>query len=118
VILSDFWDAPGPTLEALSRFLHRKFEVLLLHVVHPHELDLPAVHAARFRDLETEEEVEVEPEEIRAAYRDAARERMDALAREANNRCISYSLVRTDRPYLDAIEAFLGFRGRNTWTRR
>ena len=113
IVLSDFWDDPDVTFEALSRFLHRKFEILLLHVVHPHELDLPGVNAARFHDLETHEEIEVEPEEIRAAYRESARCRVDRLAREANLRRISHALVHTDRPYLDAIEAYLGFRGTN-----
>jgi uncharacterized protein (DUF58 family) len=118
VVLSDFWDETDQTFEALSRFLHRKFEILLLHVAHPDELDLPPVHAARFHDLETHEEVEVEVDEIRAAYREAARRRADALAREANQRRISYALVRTNRPYLDAIEAYLGFRGGNNFSAR
>ena len=118
IVLSDFWDDTEKTLEALSRFIHRKFEVLLLHVVHPHELDLPAVHAARFRDLETNQEVEVEPEEIRAAYRESARQRMDAFAREASLRRISHALVHTHRAYLDAIEAYLGFRDRNNLSAR
>jgi hypothetical protein len=98
--------------------VHRKFEILLLQVVHPHEQDLPGVHAARFHDLETHEEVEVEPEEIRAAYRESAHQRTDALAREAHHRRISHALVHTDRPYLDAIEAYLGFRGSNTLSAR
>jgi uncharacterized protein (DUF58 family) len=113
VVLSDFWDDTAQTFEALSRFLHRKFEILLLHVAHPHEMDLPDVAMARFHDLETHEEIEVEPEEIRAAYRDASRQRSAALAREANSRGITYALVDSSRPYLDAIEAYLGFRGRN-----
>ncbi len=118
VVLSDFWDETDKTFEALSRFLHRKFEILLLHVAHPDELDLPPVQAARFHDLETHEEVEVEVDEIRAAYREAARRRADALAREANQRRISYAMVWTNRPYLDAIEAYLGFRGGNNSSTR
>jgi len=118
IVISDFWDEPERTFEALSRFLHRKFEVLLLHIVHPDEMDLPVVHAARFHDMETSEEVEIDPEEIRAAYVEAARERIEALAREAHSRCISHALVHTDRPYLDAIEAYIGFRGTNTMARR
>jgi len=118
VVLSDFWDDTEQTFEALSRFLHRKFEILLLQVAHPDELDLPAVQAARFHDLETHEEVEVEVEEIREAYRESARRRADALAREANQRRISHALVRTNRPYLDAIEAYLGFRGGNNFSAR
>jgi len=113
VVLSDFWDDTAQTFEALSRFLHRKFEILLLHVAHPHEMDLPDMAMARFHDVETHEEIEVEPEEIRAAYREASRARSAALAREANSRGITYALVDSTRPYLDAIEAYLGFRGRN-----
>ena len=113
VVLSDFWDDTDAGFDALSQFLHRKFEILLLHVVHPDELNLPAVQAARFEDMETHEQVEVEPEEIRIAYRDTVRQRIEAIAREANNRRISHAVVNTGRPYLDAIEAYMGFRGKN-----
>ncbi len=118
VVLSDFWDDPDQTFDALSRFLHRKFEILLLQVVHPHELDLPAVNAARFQDLETHGVVEVEPEEIRAAYRELTRQRVDRLAHEASLRRMTHALVHTNKPYLEAIEAYLGFRGANTFSRR
>jgi uncharacterized protein (DUF58 family) len=114
IVLSDFWDEPDPTFEALSRFLHRKFEILLLQIVHPHELDLYRVNAARFHDMETHESIEVEPEEIRAAYREAAKQWVDKIAGEAHHRGIDHALVHTNRPYLDALEAYLGFRGRNT----
>ena len=40
------------------------------------------------------------------------------LAREAHSRRITHALVHTDRPYLEAIEAYLGFRGRNTLSER
>jgi hypothetical protein len=86
--------------------------------VHPHELDLYHVHAARFHDMETHESVEVEPEEIRAAYRESTRQWVDTVAREAHNRRISHALVHTDQPYLDAIEGYLGFRGRNILSTR
>ncbi len=118
VVLSDFWDDLDPTFEALSRFQHRKFEVLLLQIVNPHELDLYHVHAARFHDMETHESIEVEPDEIREAYRDSAREWVERTAAAAHLRGMSHAVVGTDRPYLDAIEAYLGFRGRNTLSTR
>ncbi len=113
VILSDFWDDPAEMFDALGQFLHRKFEILLLHVADPDELSLPAVSAARFQDMETNEQVEVEPDEIHAAYREGAQRRMDWIARQANERCIAHAVVNTRQPYLDAIEAYLGFRGNN-----
>jgi uncharacterized protein (DUF58 family) len=118
IVLSDFWDEPERTFEALSRFLHRKFEILLLQIMNPHELDLHRVHAACFHDMETHESVEVEPEEIRAAYRESARQWVDKLAREAHHRGMSHALVKANRPYIDAIEAYLGFRGKNTLSTR
>jgi uncharacterized protein (DUF58 family) len=112
VILSDFWTNPAEFLEALGPFLHRRFEVLLLHVLDPDELSLPATSAACFQDLETREEVQVELEEIRAAYRANVEQRLEYLGREANQRNVSHAVVSTAQPYLDAIEAYLGFRGR------
>jgi uncharacterized protein (DUF58 family) len=118
VILSDFWTDTQECFDALGRFLHRKFEILLLHVLDPDELDLPAAAAARFQDLETREEVQVELEEIRAAYRRTVRERLENVGREASNRRISHAVVDTRQPYLQAIEAYIGFRGRNTMSGR
>lgn len=118
VILSDFWTDPDEFFDALGQFLHRKFEILLLHVLDPDELNLPAANAARFQDMETSEEVEVEPDEIRAAFRENVRQRLENMSREATLRCVSHALVNTQRPYLDAIESYLGFRGRNTLSRR
>lgn len=118
VIVSDFWDEIGPTFDALSRFLHRKFEVLLIQVLDPHELDLPPWNTARFTDMETGGQVEVQLEEIRSAYRRAARARVDEIGREASQRGISHALATSDQPYLEAIEAYLGFRGANALAAR
>ena len=62
--------------------------------------------------------MQVETEEIRAAYRQLARARAYRIAREANLRRMDHALIRTDRPYFEAIEAYLGFRGRNTLSTR
>ena len=116
VILSDFLDDTTALFDALAQFVHRKFEILLLQVTDPDELDLPNF-VAKFVDLETAETVQVDPEEIRAAYRQRARQAIDDLAREADLRQIQHRLIDTSRPYLDAIEAYLGFRGKNETTR-
>jgi uncharacterized protein (DUF58 family) len=117
VILSDFLDDTAALFDALAQFVHRKFEILLLQIVDPDELNLPAFNAAKFVDLETAETVQVDPEEIRASYQANIQKHIDALAREADLRQIQHRLVDTQRPYLDAIEAYLGFRGKNERTR-
>ncbi len=114
VVLSDFLgEAPEEILEALSPFLHRGFEILLLQIADPEESTLPSAPLARFVDLETEEEIEVEPEEIRDVFEATVRDRTAALSTGAMRRRIDFARVSTDQPYLDAIEAYLGFR---SWT--
>jgi uncharacterized protein (DUF58 family) len=111
VILSDFWTELDDLFDALGQFIHRKFEILLLQVLDPDELNLPAVQAARFQDMETLEQVEVEPEEIRAGYKTNVRQHLDLLGRGADHRRVTHAVVGTENPYLQAIEAYLGFRG-------
>ena len=55
--------------DALARFVHRKFDILLLHVADPDELHLPPLTAANFVDLETGDSIQIVPSEIRADYR-------------------------------------------------
>lgn len=113
VILSDFLGDTGQLFDALSQFVHRKFEILLLQVLDPDELHLPSVRAAKFVDLETAEEVQVDAEEIRAEYRARMEQLVGEIGREADLRQIQHRVIDTSRPYLDAIEAYLGFRGKN-----
>jgi len=114
VVLSDFLgEDPEEILDALSPFLHRGFEILLLQISDPDERTLPQAPLARFVDLETREEIEVEPEEIREAFEETVRERTEALRTGSMRRRIDFARLGTDQPYLDAIEAWLGFRN---WT--
>jgi uncharacterized protein (DUF58 family) len=110
VILSDFLDDTDKLFEAFGQFMHRKFEILLMQILDPDEMNLPRVAMARFVDLEDGRQVRVEPEEIRKAYRARMKDFVDGLAREADRRRISCQLVDTNQPYLNAIESYLGFR--------
>jgi uncharacterized protein (DUF58 family) len=112
ILLSDFLvKDQAEIFDALSEFKHRNFGILLLQVFDPDELDLPAHSVAKYVDMETAEEIEVDAEELRADYRKQVRDAIDALAREADARQIEYKLVNTGEPYTAAIEAYIGFRG-------
>ena len=110
IVLSDFHTGTAPLFDALARFAHRGFRILLLQVLDPDELDLPAQHVARYQDMETGAAVEVDAEDLRAPYRDRVRAALDQIAREAAGRGLEYQLVNTARPYTAALEAYLGFR--------
>ena len=118
VILSDFLDDTAALFDALAQFVHRKFEILLLQVTDPDELNLPAFNAAKFVDLETAETVQVDPEEIRAAYQahmQQAHRRPRARSRPAADPAPAHRHAAAR--ISDAIEAYLGFRGKNESTR-
>ena len=113
VILSDFLDDTDALFDALARFVHRKFDILLLHIADPDELQLPPLTAANFVDLETGETVQIDPAEIRGDYTARMEKVIAEISRAADFRQIEHRLVDTRRPYLDAIEAWLGFRGKS-----
>jgi uncharacterized protein (DUF58 family) len=110
VVLSDFWGADSKLFDALSLFLHRKFEILLMQIMDDDELFLPQLDNVRFVDMETKEEVQLEPAEIRHHYKQNMQNFLDSLAQESEARRIQYSMVNTKNPYTEAIESYLGFR--------
>lgn len=111
VVLSDFLGHdPEEIFDALSPFLHRGFEILLMQLNDPDEMTLPSAPLARFEDMETGESIEVEPEEIRADYRRRMLARTTAFADGAARRRIDFTALDNANPYREAIEAYLGFR--------
>jgi uncharacterized protein (DUF58 family) len=101
VVFSDFLDVPVEFWRKIDLFRRSRFDVILFHVVHPEELDLPALAAARF--LETEGgrgAFNAEPDEVRTLYQ----RRFEAFLREIKAGCrargCDWFLVRTsDEPY-------------------
>ncbi len=113
VLVSDFLGIDIDALfDALSLFVHRGFEVMLLQVLDPEEVTLPDVSLARFQDMESGQQVQVEPEEIRAVYEREVGELIEKLSVQSLRRRITFSTHQTASPYLDAIEDYMLFRRR------
>lgn len=111
VVLSDFLGHdPSEVFEALSPFLHRGFEILLMQLNDPDEMTLPNAPLARFQDMETGETIEVEPSEIRSDYERRMLARTAEFAAGATRRRIDFTALDNASPYREAIEAYLGFR--------
>lgn len=110
VILSDFMDDNDAFLEALARVQHRKFEILLLQILHPDERELTTNQAARYVDMETGEEIRVDPAELRSTYKQRMDQSIRNLSQQAANRQIEHSLIDATDPYHSAIETYLGLR--------
>jgi uncharacterized protein (DUF58 family) len=113
VLVSDFLGVDTEAMfDALGLFTHRGFEVMLVQVLDPEEITLPDVNLARFHDMETGQQIQVEPEEIRAAYEREVAALIETLRVRSMRRRITFSTHRTDTPYLDAIEEYMQFRRR------
>lgn len=110
VLVSDFFDDSDALFDSLDSFVHRGFDVLLLQLLDRDEVELPDVHIAKFVDAETGEEVQVEPAEIRGAYRANMTRFQEELQSTAIEHRMRYAPLRTENPYLDAIESYLGIR--------
>jgi uncharacterized protein (DUF58 family) len=68
VLISDLLDEPEPIIKGLRHLKFRGSDVIVFQVLDPHELTFPFKGSARFRDLESSEEVTTEPASVRTAY--------------------------------------------------
>lgn len=112
VVISDLIDEPEATLRALRLLASRRHDVIVFHVQDPAELRFPFDGATLFRDLETDEELEIDPVAVRAAYL----ERIESLAAFYRQGLLemgaSYHPIDTAQPYEQALAAYLNRRAK------
>lgn len=113
VVISDFLGhSAKEVFDAMSPFVHRGCEILLMQVSDPAETTLPNAHLARFIDMETGESLEVEPADIREDYEARIAAKTREFATLGAQHRIDFTAVDTSNPYRDAIDTYLGFRNR------
>ncbi|MFN0129957.1 MAG: DUF58 domain-containing protein [Verrucomicrobiales bacterium] len=118
IIISDFFTDLDRFFDAVAQFQHRRFKILLLHVIDPDERHLPNVPLARFVDMETAAELQVAPDEVRDAYEREMEAMTRRLQDESMRRGLEYRVLSTEAPYTEALEAWIGLRRVAPTTRR
>ena len=68
IIMSDFFTDLDALEDALGRLRYARHEVVLFHLLHADELQFNLRGLTRFVGLETDDELHVEPQDIRNAY--------------------------------------------------
>jgi uncharacterized protein (DUF58 family) len=116
VLASDLIDDSPDALGSLSHFAALGHEVVVFHVLHPHELDFPFSNSLRFEDPEhADAMLETDAERVRNAYR----AELGIFLDHCKQRCISagarYALARTDRPVQEVLASVLLPMGRTGW---
>ena len=108
VVVSDFLqDDMDEVFAVLRMFRHRRWEVVVLHLVHPDEERLPDGTAYRFCGLEDDGEIAASPGEVRSAYEQRFAAHRGAVRTLALAGDCDYHLVSTDIDYLQTVRRFL-----------
>ncbi len=115
VLISDLLDEPAATLKAIRLFASHKHEVVVFHVQDPTEINFDFEGAALFKDVETGEEIEIDPTALREDYQARASEAGAFFRAGLNEMGIDYQPLNTRQPYDLALYAYLkrrsGLRG-------
>ncbi|HEY3320457.1 MAG TPA: DUF58 domain-containing protein [Planctomycetota bacterium] len=110
ILLTDLFDDPERIASALRHFRHRRHEVLLLHLLDDSELNFPFRGLIEFRDLETQERIEIEAELVR----DAVKENVQNFIRDYRKLCgdcnIDYHVLNTADSVFSVLSAALAKR--------
>jgi len=112
VLISDLLDDPVEVIRGLKHFQFRGNDVIVFHVLDPHETDFPFERATRFEDLETEEEIMAVPGAVRDHYLKEMGGLMEHYRRELGACGIDYQLLSTRRPLELALLSYLSTRAR------
>ena len=113
VLISDLIDDPATTLRAIRLLGGHRHDVVVFHVQDATELEFQFEGAALFRDLETGEELEIDPGSLRSAYVQQMRELCAYYKRGLAEVGIDYHLINTRTSYDQALIAYLNRRAKN-----
>ena len=112
VLVSDLFDDPAKVMDGLKHFRYRGTDVIVFHILDPYELQFPFEQAARFRDMETDEEVAAVPGSIRDDYIEKIQGLIAFYRRELQLAGIDYCLLETSQPLELGLMAYLMTRRR------
>jgi uncharacterized protein (DUF58 family) len=115
VIASDLLDFQPTALEPLTRLRALGHDVIVFQVLHPHELDFPFRELARFRDPESDEMIDTDPEAVRQAYLDQMMEFVVGCRQRCTAAGARYVLARTDAPVQEAVADALRIKTARAW---
>ena len=115
VLGSDLLDFEPTALEPLTRLRSLGHDVIVFHVLHPHEIHFPFNERTRFVDPETLESMDTDPEAVAAAYREQMRAHIVSCRQRCTSAGARYVLARTDIPVQESIAQALSFRTQRSW---
>ena len=107
IVISDFLDDPEAIFKSLNMYRHRNFEIILFHVLHKFEFELPALHNVNFIDSENGDTITAKPADIRKSYNSHIHEFIETMRRLSHARKVDYNFINTSVPYSAVLQKYL-----------
>jgi uncharacterized protein (DUF58 family) len=112
VLISDFYEPPESVINSVKPLRARGHDLMVFHILDPHEVDFPFTDDANFEDLETGVRLPIVPRAIGEQYRAAVREHIDSLSKLFRENRVDYTQLVTSQPLDFALFDFLSARER------
>lgn len=112
IIISDLFDEPDQLLKSLKEIRSTGNEVVVFHILDTFERNFNFSSDSLFRDLETGEELSVQPHHLKKSYRKAFEEFIHTLKSGCQQTGIDYNLMDTGIPFDKALYTYLQKRSR------
>jgi hypothetical protein len=112
IILSDLLDDPTEIIAGLKHFRHKKHEIIVFHVLDPKERDFSFPLEAIFKDMETGEQINTLPWQIKGDYQKIVGDVIERFSRECRMSNIDYVPIDTSMSYDRSLFAYLNKRAR------
>lgn len=110
VLISDLYDDPEAVARSLYHFRHRRHEVIVFNVFDQAEIEFPFRQSMRFVDMETGEQLQIDPSYVREDYQRQVQEFIDGYRRSCSDCQIDYVHTHTSVPYDLMLSRYLAKR--------
>jgi uncharacterized protein (DUF58 family) len=110
VLISDLYGEQDRVERALHHFRHKRHEVIVFHVLDRSEIDFPFQELSSFVDLETGEQLQVDPAYVAADYRKRVQAFLDGYREVCAGCQVDYVPTDTSVPYDFMLSRYLAKR--------
>jgi uncharacterized protein (DUF58 family) len=107
IVISDFYEDPEQVIKTMEPLRAHGDELILFHVLDPHEIQPVFREPVLVVDMETADEVEVSPDYAKNEYRGKIDAHIAALRDRAKRAGIDYFLIDTSKPLDAALREYL-----------
>jgi uncharacterized protein (DUF58 family) len=107
MLFSDLFDNTDEFIEGLNHLRFRGHNVILFHILDPHEIEFPLNGMWKFVGLEGEGELITEPARVRANYLRELAAFIDKIKTACNRAQVDYVLVNTGEPIEHVLSSYL-----------